>query len=261
MWVAVGVIGGALIASEASGDATDKSLAGVDSANALEREMYYKGREDVAPWRDAGVGGLNYLQNYLGIGDRTQAPGMPQPEDFADRAQYENALAEYNVRNQQYQDQYGSYADLSASAYEQSPYYNFLQEEGTNALANIASAGGRTRSGAQDKALMRFGQNLASTDYNNWLGNKMQMLAPYQSMAGMGQTTAGQMGQNSMGLGTSLANNAMYAGGAQAQNAINQGNIWGNALTGLGNIGMTYAMNSRQQPSYTAGDYSNVGIY
>ena len=48
-----------------------------------------------------------------------------------------------------------------ATRYQKSPDYEFLQTEGTKSLERGAAARGKQLSGAEDKALVKFGQNLA----------------------------------------------------------------------------------------------------
>ena len=245
-WVAVGstvgTIGSSYLQSRSSAKAAEAQLQAAQMAGDTEREMYYQSREDVAPWREAGGEGLNYLQNMLGIGaPSTLERYKPQREDFTNLEDYQNALNQWRATDQAFQENYGSLTRIGPEDYVESPYYNFLLDKGTEARKHAASAGGGIESGRTYKALTEYGQNLASQDYGDWLNRKYQSIAPYQSMAGVGQSTATQMGQNALNLGTSLANNAMYAGGVQAQNYMNQGDIWSNALTGLTNLGTNYA--------------------
>ena len=168
---------------------------------------------------------------------------------------YINALTEYEKQNQGWQDQYGSFGtfdpeSLSVENYQKSPYYDFLMKEQTNAIANLASAKGQLRSGNTLKALQERGQNLAATDYGNWLnqqqlkqGMKYESLNPYLTLAGLGQISANQGAGYAMQTGTNLANNAMYGGYLQGQNAMNQANIQNNAITNLANLGMGYYNN------------------
>ena len=181
--------------------------AGADAAGTATRaqlEMYYQSREDMAPWREAGVNALNTLTGML-----EQGPGE----------------------------------------YEKSPYYDFLMGEGTQALEQGASARGGLLSGAESKALTKYGQNVASTDYGTWLNNWYKSLTPYQSMAGLGQTSAGQTAQNAIATGQMIGQNYQAAGNALATGYINQGNIYGNAISGLGQNALNYYMYNR--PSYS----------
>lgn len=112
------------------------------------------------------------------------------------------------------------------------PGYKFRLDQGTKALGNAASAQGLTNSGAQLKALTRYGQDYATGIYDDYL-NRLA------SMAGIGQSTSNQMSSNAQQLGTSLGNNALSAGNARASGYAGQANALTNALSNsnLGNLG------------------------
>jgi len=138
------------------------------------------------------------------------------------------------------------------------PGYKFGYEEFIQKPAESqASALGTLRSGALQKDLTRYAQDYASTKYDNFLNRFYQSLTPLQSMAGLGQTSAGQMAgisagstapQLAAGGGQAQANlltryqhqapdvSSAYA--AQAAGQMAQGNIYGNMVGNIGqNIG------------------------
>ena len=71
IWPAVIAAGGALaggvIAGRAAGQAADYQKDAAKIAAKLQREMYYQGRKDVAPWREAGAASVNQLRRMLGM--------------------------------------------------------------------------------------------------------------------------------------------------------------------------------------------------
>src|SRR3990167_2898892 len=114
--------------------------------------------------------------------------------------------------------------------YTQSPDYRFLMEQGTEALNRNAAAAHTLDSGAHEKALLSFGQGLASTDYDKYLARWNQyQLAPLQSLAGLGLTATGQTAQ----LGANVASNI-------AQNQIDRGAARASSYNQLANIGNTF---------------------
>ena len=115
--------------------------------------------------------------------------------------------------------------------YTESPGYQFRLGEGVKALERGAAARGGLLGGAQQKALTRFGQDYATQDYDNFLRRYYQSLTPYQSMAGIGQTSAGQTAQLGYGTGQGIAQNYLRAAQAQAGGAINVGNILSGGVT------------------------------
>ena len=107
------------------------------------------------------------------------------------------------------------------SAFYKSPGYEFRLEEGTRALDRSAASRGRLRSGAHERELIRYGQGVASSEFNSY-ANRLA------SLAGLGQTStaqtgsfgaaaAGAAGQYLQNQGTARASG--YAGAANALNA------------------------------------------
>ena len=119
------------------------------------------------------------------------------------------------------------------------PGYQFALGEGQSAIDRSMAARGRGRSGAHDKATMRFSQGLADQNYLNYLN-------PYFTLAGMGQVSAGQGAAGAQNLGNQLSNIYMTQGATQgaarASNYANQANIWGNVMNNLAGGAMSYGM-------------------
>jgi hypothetical protein len=106
--------------------------------------------------------------------------------------------------------------------YTKSPGYDWRLGQGIQALDRSAAARGMLKSGAQTKAITRFGQDYATNDYRNWLADWYNSLTPYQSMAGQGLTIAGtiaNLGQNAAS--NQGSNNILAANyGAQGKQAL-----------------------------------------
>jgi hypothetical protein len=97
------------------------------------------------------------------------------------------------------------------------PGYQFRLTQGLGALDRSAAARGMLRSGAQQKALMGYGQGLASEELNNaW--NRVA------GMQGIGQQAAGGLSNLYAGAGTNLANLATGQAGQLANASQNAGN-------------------------------------
>jgi len=123
-----------------------------------------------------------------------------------------------------------NYKPFGMDQFTQDPGYAFRLSEGMKGLERTAAARGGLLSGATLKGAQRFGQDLASQEYQNAF-NRYQVernaqLNPLQSLAGVGQTAtntltgaAGQMGQN---LATGYGNvaNARASGYVGATNAL-----------------------------------------
>lgn len=213
-WITAAIIGGSMLLSAYMSSKSAKRAAGTqaaaaDAAAQAQLEMYYQTREDLAPWREAGVGALGTLEGMIAAG-----PGE----------------------------------------YEESPYYNFLLERGTRGLERGAAAKGMQLSGAENEALIKYGQDIAGEDYQNWLGNYYQSLTPYQSLAGLGQTATAQTGQLGAQTGAGVSNALLAGGQATAAGQLGQTAPWTNMLNWGGNQLMNYYMLSnmgafnQQQP-------------
>jgi hypothetical protein len=108
--------------------------------------------------------------------------------------------------------------------YRDSTGYQFQMDEGTDALISQASQRGLRNSGATAKALTKYGQNLASTTFNNYL-----------NLLG-GSQTAG------MNAATTVANAGTGAGSQAAQYNMAGGNAWAQGVSGgLGGLGNAIA--------------------
>jgi len=123
------------------------------------------------------------------------------------------------------------------------PGYKFGYEEFVEKpTLRLASATGALGGGGTKKALTRYAQDYASQEYDNFLTRWYKSLTPYQSLAGIGQTTAAQTGQNAISTGQQIGQNIMAGGQSRATGYVNQGNIWGNLLSGVGQNALDYAM-------------------
>ena len=125
--------------------------------------------------------------------------------------------------------------------YKQSPGYLFQLAQGTGAMNASAAANGTLLSGQQQKSLNAYGQNYASSDYDNFLNRYYQSLTPYQSVAGLGQTATQATSQSGMNAANQMGANSLYAGQARAsgylmQNAATQSGINSLYSGGLGSL-------------------------
>lgn len=114
------------------------------------------------------------------------------------------------------------YTPFGMQQFQADPGYGFRMSEGIKALERSAAQRGGLMSGATGKALQRFGQEMGSQEFTNafnrYQAERQARLGPLQSLAGVGQTTAQQLGAAGQG----------YAGAANQlamTNAANQGNL------------------------------------
>ena len=123
--------------------------------------------------------------------------------------------------------------------FKESPDYQFVRQQGLQAMENMASGRMGVRSGAHMRAAGEYATGLASGEYDKFLSRYYQKLAPYMSVAGVGLNAVSQGAQNAMTTGGALAQNALYSGQAQAAGYINQANAMTGMVTGIGNAATT----------------------
>lgn len=119
------------------------------------------------------------------------------------------------------------------SVFQQSPGYQFIRDEGHRDLGNSFAARGGAFSGNALRGLSQFNQGLASQDFYNFV-NQMN------SMAGLGQTAAGQSGNAALQTGANVGNLMAAQGNARASGIANSANIWGNAISGYADAAGRY---------------------
>lgn len=221
-------IGGGLIASSGAKKAADAQTKAAQDANAAQERMFAEQNRLQEPFRQGGLTAQNEIMQLLGIGGDKAAAG------------------------------YGSLGkSFGMSDFEQDPGYAFRQSEGMRALERSAAARGNLLSGSTLKGVQRFGQDLASQEYQNAF-NRYQVeraakLNPLQSLMGSGQsatnvmtTAAGQAGQNQ-------AANLYGAGQARASGYVGQANALSTALGQIGGIASNYPMNQAIMKYYEKG--------
>jgi hypothetical protein len=221
-WVAGAVVGSSLIGSRAASSAADVQAAASDRAAELQYQQFRESTALQEPWRQAGQRALTKLEGAV------------------------------------------DYTPFSYNAFTADPGYAFRLAEGQKALERSAAARGGLMSGATGKALTRYGQEMGSQEYTNafnrYQTERAARLQPLQSLAGVGQTSAQQMGQAGQtmagNVGEALTSGAAarasgYVGGANALtsglgtylnynqgqnmiNALNQGNVMSRLQTPAG---------------------------
>jgi len=224
--------GGSLAAgSEQSGAAKDAAhLQYQEAQDALkfQEQQWNTQQQNEAPWLHAGQGAITNLSSLLDSG----------------------AFAPWT---QQFQ------APTAAQA-AQTPGYQFQLQQGEQALQNSAAAAGGALSTGTLKNIENYGQGLASTNYQQTYNNALQqyqqsynqfqqnqanLFNRYASLAGLGQTAAGQLGSEGQAAAGNVANINLTSGGqiglqlnnaaaATASGYVGAANAAGGAI---GNIG------------------------
>jgi hypothetical protein len=161
-------------------EGTAAANAAQDQAIGLQREMFERNIQLQEPFRQAGVNALAKLE----------------------------PLA-------------SNYTPFGMDQFQADPGYAFRMSEGMKGLERSAAARGGLLSGSTLKGIQRFGQDLGSQEYQNafkrYQIEREARLAPLQSLAGVGQTSANTMGQTNTGFANTV-------GGLYGQQGMNTGN-------------------------------------
>jgi hypothetical protein len=224
---ATAVVGSAAIGAGATKSAANTSANAANRAADLQNAQFQQTRSDMAPWRNYGAGAMGMLAQIYGVpyganGASDMAPANDpgaagNPGGVGPDGQPTNALAAGGSPNR-----FGGFFA--------SPDYEFKRAEGLRDIERTAAGRGSLMSGGTLKALTRYGGDLASGEWNNYV-NRLA------SLAGVGQSSSYQTGV----LGANAANNsgnALMAGAnTRAAGTLANGQTWGNALSSLGGIG------------------------
>jgi hypothetical protein len=170
-----------------------------------------------------------------------------------------NALAEYQKM--------APYEDFGMKQFEADPGYNFRMAEGMKALERSAAARGLLQSGGTLKGIQQYGQNLASSEYENafsrYLSQREARMDPYRYLTGIGQAAAAGQAANVGSTGAALAEIAAQRGNVNAAAAAGTAGAIGNAFSSIGQgVGSYYAnqpyMNYLQSITPSAGGIGNM---
>lgn len=196
----------------------------------IQKQMFERQLELQEPFRKAGIAGQNRLLELLGIGGTAGAPGYGR-----------YATAEFTPAN------------FLAN---QDPGYAFRMSEGMKALERSAAARGGLLSGATMKGIQRYGQDVASQEYQNafnrYQTQRANTLNPYASLAGVAQTSANALGRAAGEYGANMGNLAMTSGVNAGNAQLALGNIRGQQIGNYANaLGQGYDF-------YKSGGFSGI---
>jgi hypothetical protein len=198
--IAAVTVGSSLIGANASRGAAASQERAAQQASDTQRAIFERQVELQEPFREAGLKGQNRLLELLGLSEDKKVPG------------------------------FGKYAtaEFTPSMFQTDPGYAFRMSEGMKALERSAAARGGLLSGATLKGTQRYGQDLASQEFQNAF-NRFQVqrtntLNPLQSLSGGAQTSANVLTGAAGNLGQQLGSNIIGAGNAQAAGQIGSAN-------------------------------------
>lgn len=194
----IGSIVGGIIGQQGAQAGGDMAWGAANQANQQNQAQVRANRALSSPWTGSGESALGRITNLLGLGTLTQ---------------------EGNTDGIHWVKPFGSAEEGRAAAnnaFVASPGYQFRQEEGTKALDRSAASRGMVLSGAQTKATQKFGQDIASEEWGNYLSQLF-------NLAGLGgqaqQNTASTNSQLTSSGGNMLTQGGIARGSSYAQGA------------------------------------------
>lgn len=251
-WVGAGIAAVGVVSNAVSANsAKDAQVGAANAADNLQQSEFDQTRADQAPYRTAGYSALSRMSDLLGLSGNTSAAG------------------------------YGSLTTpFTGASVATDPGYQFGLTQGLNSAQNSAAAKGGLYSGATLKALTQYGNDYATTKFDDAFNrDQTTNTAEYNKLAGVsgtgqnattqvdsaGATVAANQGSNLIGAGNARGA-ADIATGNALTNGLNQAGAWwlrgttatptglnsGNSYTGLD--GNYYANNDLSGTNRGSGD-------
>lgn len=281
-WVATAIGASAVLGAGASIYGSNKAADAMGDASAqsnrISQQIYGQQRADQMPYMQSGYQALNALNRLYGLGQvdtdiAAQGTGPnglrptqimqgkkmvyvdAQGNGYVFASSGENAgeqypagyYAQYDTRKNKPKGQQAQQAapgDRYGGFYA-SPGYQFRLDEGGRAMDRSAAARGMLLSGAQNKALTRYGQGVASDEFNQYAN-------ALRNIAGLGQVSGQTAGGAASQYGVNAANAAMQSGMARASGYMGTANTIGSVANGILSS-IPYWSANRVAPSQGAG--------
>lgn len=240
--------------SEAPDRAIQAQQHAANQANNTQRYIFDQTRKDQAGYRNLGEIALRNLQSGLKSDNRS----FLETDFNEDAGRFSKAYNPYRDHN----------GIFTGEDFEKDPGYQFRLAEGEKAIRRGASADGGAGGGKTLKALLRYGQNFASNEFNNaynrfnndyqnsyarynqdymnsynrYNNNKNSRFNRLSSLAGIGQSSNNTIAGVGVNSGNQISNNQIGLGNAIASAELNRGNdlkdLWRAAVKG-GTAAMT----------------------
>ena len=239
--------------------AFDTRMRGLEAALSGLQEGLGQARTDLTGYTDRG---LEALQAGLG-GARTDLTGAEQRAQEQLAAGFGRAEGMFDPYRQAGTDALGMQAALSGArgqeafnqAYQESPYIQFLQEQGERGALRNAAATGGLGGGNVLKELSRFNQGLAGQGLQQQIGNLGALSGQGMGATGAAANLASAGGQAQAGLTSNLG--AQLAGLSQLGGTSGLG-AYTNLGSQLGNIGVTGGTTAANMAYGTGTDLANM---
>lgn len=217
---------GGLIGSNAASSAASAETSALNKAYDFQTGVYDTTQTNLNPYISGGKSALSGLEAFLGLGDTTGT------------GQGGNALSSYK-------------------AFQQTPYYTFPLQQGTQTMEQSAAAKGLDLTGGQLAGLNKYGQNYASSNFS-------QYISALSGLANLGQSSSVNLGQQGNTAASNVSNIQSGVASAEGSGIIGSANALRQGLSGLstalggGGTGSSYG-NSGSSGSSSGGLISMVG--
>lgn len=288
--IAAAAVGGALVSSMGAQSAADTQAGASEYAAQIGQNEFNTITQQEAPFMQAGYGALSALDYGLGISPQTTMQGNGYGGGSYNNVNGYDPSSGYSLGGyggitrlipgggglggsripiagqgnssggspQGTGLGYGSLlSPFTAANWQQlSPAYGFQLQQGQQGVLNSDSAGTGALSGAAQKDLMSFNQNLANTSFGNAFNMyQTQQGNIYQRLAGLtqlGQAAAANTGQQGTALTGQIGQAITNAGTAQAAGQIGVANAYSGALNSAGYLPYLYSGGGGFSPSGSA---------
>jgi hypothetical protein len=262
---AAGSIGGAAVNSSSASNAANAQVQAANTAAQTQLSMYNQTRQDLSPWMNTGGAANAQLAYLYGLGPQPGTagaggyalPGSPGTYNSGNlppgymttpinSSGTGGGIYQIGPNGQPIAGSQTSppgYAAAAAgagggatgvpnysamlTALENTPGYQFTQQQGVQALDRSAASQGLLLSGGQQKAVTGYGQNLAVT--NAWQPYINQL----NQMSTAGQNSAAKTGELGSAAAGNIGSAQLAAGSAAASGAYNTGTALTSGINGV----------------------------
>lgn len=265
MCVAAGIAGGAIVGGLIQGSAAQSAAStqagAAENAAQIGQNEFNTITAQESPYMGAGYGALNQLDYLLGV----QPPSVPGQGLTGGRGGYEGLAGGYSgipggsnfgvlpgiVGAVGHQPTHGTPAQQTSTAggfgsllspftaqtmQQYSPAYQFQREQGMQGTLNADASGAGALSGAAQKDLIGYNQNMANTAFNNAFNQyQTQQGNVYSRLAGLaqlGQNAAANTGAQGVNLAGNVMGATTAAGSYNAAGQVGAANAYSGAISG-----------------------------
>ena len=256
--VAVGTIASSAMGAHAAESAANTQAQAAENAQQISQNEFNTITQQEQPFMQGGYGALSALNYGLGIGGERQVT-TPTLNGYDPSSGYTiggngtigrlipGGGTTSTVGGGAPGMGYGSLiAPFTADTFKQySPAYQFQLQQGVQGTLNGEAASNGALSGAAQKDLMSYNQNLANTSFNNAFNQyQTQTGNIYSRLAGiaqLGQNAASNTGQQGTALAGQAAQSAQNIGTAQAAGTIGSANAITGGISNLSALPWLYS--------------------